>query len=445
MSKPNTSLRLHGQSGSVVLAHIVLLGLLVQPAAGAEEPRKATAKCLSPAGTLLQRTDPEKAWQPVEPLDTVHSRDQLLALPGARAALKTSNGDVGLTLHGNLPQLSPYPVLESSVVLHDTSAADLDFTLDRGRVVVTNRKEKGSLRVRVRMRKQAWELTLQEPGCAVALELYGRWLPGVPFKRDSDKDYVPTSEVLLLVLKGEVDLKTGKQQFALRAPPGPAAYHWHSVRGEAAGPERLDKLPAWAEGKAGDKNEAKAIQEALDQLLARLKDKPVDTALTELLEAAAKDSDAARAGFARKLAVYGMGAIDDVPRLTDVLADPKRADVRQTAIEALRHWMGRDSGHDIRLYNLLIVRQKYSANHAEVVLQLLHNPFDRDQVETYEALVAYLLHERLPIRELAYWHLQRLVPEGLRVAFDPSAAEDQRKRAQGEWKKLIQDGKLPPK
>src|SRR5262245_3560979 len=147
------------------------------------EPRVAVGKCLTPPGTLLAREAPGEAWTVVGADDSVHSRDLLLALPGVRAEVQPGAGDVRLTLWGNLPELSDFPALESAVVLHDSRAFDLDFTLDRGRVVLANRKKKGPATVWVRLPTTAWSLTLSEPGDEVALELVGRWERGVPFQR----------------------------------------------------------------------------------------------------------------------------------------------------------------------------------------------------------------------------------------------------------------------
>jgi hypothetical protein len=141
-----------------------------------------------------------------------------------------------------------------------------------------------------------------------------------------------------------------------------------------------------------------------------------------------------------------MGAVDDLQGLTDALADPKSAVLRETAVEALRHWIGRNEEQDLKLYRFLVQRQEYPEAQAETVLQLLHNPFALDRPETYETLIAYLRHSRLAVRELARWHLYRIVPAGRKIAYDAAAAENmaERQKAYEAWKKLIPSGKLPP-
>jgi hypothetical protein len=75
---------------------------------------------------------------------------------------------------------------------------------------------------------------------------------------------------------------------------------------------------------------------------------------------------------------------------------------------------------------------------------LLHTPFDPKAPETYETLIAYLRHDKQPVRELAKWHLDRLAPAGRSIPFDAAAPPEEREKAYKEWKKLIPDGKLPP-
>ena len=80
------------------------------------------------------------------------------------------------------------------------------------------------------------------------------------------------------------------------------------------------------------------------------------------------------------------------------------------------------------------------------VLQLLHSVGVEDlaKPETYDLLLAYLNHERLPVRELARWHLARLVPDGSKVAYDAAAPADQRAEGVKEWRKHVREA-LPKK
>ena len=406
------------------------------------EPRVPAGKCVSGAGTLLSRAAADRPWRVA---DAVQTRDQLLALPGVKAAVETAGGGVRLTLWGNLPQLSQYPVLESEVVLHDGRAFDLDFTLERGRVVLTNTKQSGAARVWVRFRGEAWEITLDAPGDEAALEVYGRWPRGVPFRKEPQPGERPTSVLALHALKGGAGVTTSRRELALKAAPGPAYFAWNSVAGEERGPERRDKPPAWADPAAEAPDDAKVLQDVAAKYQNLLKTKDADGALLALLVAAEREGDKTRASLAREFGVLGLMALDDLIQVADALADPNQADVRNTAVLALRHWLGEAPGRDQELYATLLGEFAYPAGQAEAVLQLLHSPFDPEQPETYETLIAYLQHRQLAVRELARFHLVRLAPAGASIPYDAGASDADQARAVEAWKKLIPPGKLPPR
>jgi hypothetical protein len=421
------------------------LAAAANPAASAAESGAVVAKNASPAGALLQSDTSKQGWHAVKPQESVSGNQHLMALPGFRAEVDSKSAAVRLSLWGNLPEFSLFPGLESVVALHANPAADMDFTLERGRVLITQRKGKESARVHVRFQGREYALNLNEPGTEVALELYGRWPRGTPFtkkqptKNDAEAEDGPTLSVVLLVLKGQADLKVGSEQHSLRPPPGPAYFHWDNIRGMDVGPQRLAKLPPWAAPDAARRPEAQALQKAIEQLQPQLAEKSADADLGEALKSGGSAT--------RQLAVYGLAAIDDLPRVLEALGDPKDPLVREAAVEALRHWLGRGPGQDMQLYNYLVKRGQYSERQAEIVLTLLHgfSLDDRDRPEIYETLIAYLLASKVPIRELARWHLYRWVPAGKDIPYDPAGAEDDHKRAVQAWKKLIPDGKLPPR
>jgi hypothetical protein len=405
---------------AVVLAlTAALLAARPLPSAPAEPPppaerRVVVGEYLAPSGTLFQREGPGKPWTVDRRQHPLPSRDLLLALPGARAELASANGAVLLTLWGNLPELSRSAVLESAVVLHDNPVVDLDFTLERGRVVFRSNKDKEPARVRVRVPGAVWELSLQEKGDEAALELYGRWPRGVGYSADPKSPEKPTLDLVFLALRGIAQVK-------------------------------VDKLPAWADPGAARTTEARRAREVLDQLHARLRDKPLPQALTNLFDSADDDADKAQATVTRQVVVAAWGATDDLAHLVEALADSKHAAVRHSAVEVLRHWIGRAPGQDRDLDQFLVKEAKYPPTQAEVVLQLLHSPFDPEQPETFQTLIEYLRSDRLGIRELALWHLERLAPAGRSIAFDPAGSAEAREQGSRKWKELIPDGTLPPK
>jgi hypothetical protein len=198
------------------------------------------------------------------------------------------------------------------------------------------------------------------------------------------------------------------------------------------------RLPERATAKARETPDAKKLLAACEKLRAAFVEKGVDKALKEGVES--NDPNL------RLLSVIGLGAVDDLEGLGAALNDSKHADVRDNVIVVARQWIGRGPGQDAKLYQALLDKG-ITPVHAEIVMQLLHS-FGEAQLgrpETYETLIAYLNHPRVGTRELARWHLYRLVPEGKKIKYDAAAPEAERKKAQDEWKKLIPDGTVPEK
>lgn len=445
MSDPSFSARrqrVFGFQRIVFLAlavSLALAGLAFGPADEAKQAdsarRSIIGKCVNPPGALLHRA-PGGQWQLCRPDEPVHYGEVLVALTAAAA--ESENGSVRLSLSPDLARLSSLPVRESAVLLRKSPDKDLDFTLERGRVEVSNeRKNKEPAQVRVHFGKnsQTWDLTLGTPGAKAALVLYGRWPRGTPFTKDSKTGEEPTADLSLFVLNGEVQLDTRTDQYALHGPPGPAYFHWDSVAGADAGPERRDQQPDWA--RSAVKPQGNEIKPALEQLRRRLQDTPVKETLTQLVRSHDADD--------RRVAVYALGALDDLPDLVSALSDATHEDTRDVAIITLRQWIGRGAGQDMRLHDYLLQSKNYTPNQASVVLQLLHSFGENDLARpaTYETLIDYLLHDKLAIRQLAKWHLDRLVPAGRGIAYDPAGPPDARHQAYDQWKKLVPNGKLP--
>lgn len=406
------------------------------------EPRVPLAKCLSPVGRLLNNERPGQAWQSASEKDEVFSRDLLQALPGEQAALESSTGVV-LTLWGNLPELTNYSGLQSAIVLHDSRSFDVDFTLQRGRVFISNHKDKGPARVWVRIDGAAFEMTLDEPGASVCLALHSFWPRGVPFNPTPKPDDVPARTLNFCAVNGTAHVKTSGTQHALSAPPGAAYFHWDSGNGPEPGPRKRDAVPDWANPEAAA-SRGKAQHAAIAAYEALAKEKEPRTALYDLLAAAENERDADRAKAFAEFAVFSLAAINDIDRVMQALGDPKQSEARKTAAVALRHWIGDAPGRDQRLYQYLPEHLGYSKPQAATVLHLLHNEHPPEEPETYETLIAYLRHEKLAVRELAWRQLSRLVPENVAAPYDPAGTDAERAAAYKAWKELVPSGKLPP-
>ena len=444
MSKRNTRDPIRLYSG---IFWPVLMGLLCPGGVvrGEDKAGVAVAQSLAPAGTLLTRTSPDASWQVAAPQSEVRSEELLLALPLARANIASKNGAVQLLFLGNLPEVSSFPIKESAVILHEPASADLEFTLERGRLILSNHKTKGSAQVRIRLRGEVWDLTLAEPGTKAALEAYGRWPRGVPFVDDPKSASAPTLDVVLLVLEGNVQLKAKGQEWAMSAPPGPASFHWNSFAGDDPGPQRQEGPPSWL-----DKGDLKVPGTAASAAvwsqvvnLCRTAQHPEEV-VKSLVQKSKTVQDSRQAELPRA-AVITMGALDLLESLTEALSSSNEG-MRDEAVVVLRHWIGRGPGQDQKLVVFLQEHMKYSPVHAGSILQLLHSygADDLKRPETYETLIAYLRHPRSSVRQLAIWHLRRLVPAGKAISCDPMGSAEALEQSQAAWKKLVPPGQLPP-
>jgi hypothetical protein len=405
------------------------------------EKAPGVARQMSPVGTVLTKQD--KGWALPALYDAANPEEILLALPGARGVLDVKEGDVRLALLGGLPELSPTPVLESAVILQQSKDVDLDFRLERGRVQVENRKEQGPVKIRLRVRQTTVDIQLsaaegkptgQVPAAAFAVELFSRWPAGAPFSKKPSKDAEPDSDLIFLLLKGRAEVTVKGEQHSLR---GPTVYHWSSQRG-VVGPLPLKQMPAWAVAGGDQSPKTTALHVAVETLRRRLTDKKL-AALTDAVQA---DDP-----LLPRLAVLSAGAVDNLGLVLAALNDAKNPDARATAVATLVHYIGRGTEQDIGLYQSLVEKKKYSPGEAEIIMYLLHGFKERDlkQPETYETLIAYLLHDELAVRELAAGHLYRLVPKGKAIDYDPAAGPQARERAHDAWNKLVPLGKLPPR
>jgi hypothetical protein len=386
--------------------------------------------------TLLRREAKDQPWHIVKQNEKLRTGDLLVG--GREAVLDSLNGAVRLEMLGDMNGQTPFPVIETAIVLHPAKDVDLDLTMDRGRLDLTNRKEKGPARVRVHIRDRVGVLTLKEPGARVALELFGRWPAGEPFVKDPKPGYGPPLAFAFLVLQGEVELQSGdgQHQLLLKAPPGPALLLGDSISSFDRVPQRLEKLPPWA-----DETPLTEREKRIKEVLAKFRKLAIETSPTDAIDTLAKSKDPAE----RHCALLMMGALDDLPHLGATLSNTSDPADWDTAVRVLRHWIGRGPGQDQMLYKGLIEKRGFKPVEAEAVLQLLHSFSEEElsQPELYGALIHFLNHDKMAIRGLAHWHLVRLVPGGDKIPYDLHAAPAERAKAVSAWLKLVPTGQLP--
>lgn len=420
-----------------------LLGLALAVSGASADPgvRVVVAQSNSPAAAFSARPANGTVFQPLPDKAELSSGDVLASLPGA--TLTSKNGAVTVRTLADFDSRSPLPVLDTgySLVSPAEKDVDLELVLDRGRINVTNVKPDGAATVRIRFWDQSWKVVLEAPKTQVTVELSGRWTPGTRFlpadaKADPAKASAPVATALLLVLSGSASVDRGGVTVAMRAPPGPAELRWNSLTGTLPQPQRLDKIPQWADPAAdlsADGQKLAAASERLRNSRAGDGAAAFDSYLTSTEPAN------------QRVALLALGGLDDLDRLEKSLATAKTQEQWDFGVTVLRHWLGRARGHDQQLYQHLTARGGYTDSQARIVLQLLLGfaPEDLSQPETFEVLIDYLASPKPVVRSLAAWHLVRLAPQGKALAYKPTAADAEARQYQQEWKKIIPPGQLP--
>ena len=214
-------------------------------------------------------------------------------------------------------------------------------------------------------------------------------------------------------------------------PPGSAFVGWDSRANKLAMPT-FKETPTWYDPKAKMSADVVKVRKALD---AGFAGKAPDLALNELI----KSTDP----LVRRTAVRCLGAVDDLSGLLEILNQDK-AELRSTAIETLYFWIGISRNNDYKLYEKL--KERLSEADATFAMTLLHGVPEPAAAspDTYQLLIAGLVHPQMAIRELSRLNLYALVPAGANIAYD-AADPVVRETAHRRWQQLIPPGKMPPK
>jgi hypothetical protein len=388
---------------------------------------------LSAPAALVQRGDAKEPWQLLANKKEVYSNDTLISLPGCKSDLTLSSG-VRLSMWGILPELSRTQthVLESKVVLNASKSFDLDFKLERGRVVIEQRKPDGPALVRMRFSDQVWDLTIPDTSTAVVAEYYGEVQPLGQDLLSSE----PGTYANLLVIKGAIKLSAGQKEYALTSP---CMFDWDSTFGMQDKPRALPRPPDWWTNREPPRgNAAAATRSALSALCARFTGK---SGLEIVLAEAFTDSNINN----RVLALRCRAALDEIPPLLEALADDRHAEMRGHAIEELQHLLGFNAKFDKAILDAL--HGNYTDDQAKTVVHLLH-PLSVEQWSDSilrQKILTFLLSDKLAIRQLTHALLLTLVPEGKSIAYDPAGDTLQRDRAYDDWKQLVSRMKPPAK
>lgn len=408
-----------------VIPVVAFLGLAMPALA-----QKNAARCTAVEGALLM-ADKAGTWEAIAAKSDVAADRLLVAMFGAE--LTSPDGAVQAKLIADVGQRGPFASFETRVRFHAAKSVELEMSLERGIVILSNKKKSGAAKVHVRVQGETFEVVLHDAQSRVGIEVHGRHLPGPPKLKAAAED-VPVVTMMLFALQGEAVVRSEKRAQRLQAPPGAALFLWDSVS-RTSEVHRFEKLPDFA--RPFDDKERKQF-ETMCGYAKELAGKPGGAAKQVRKMLASADP------LERKTAVVAVGALDDLPGLLDALGDAKHADVRDMAVLIARIWIGRDDGQSLRWFEFL-TKQGYTATQAKNMLHLLNGIEEekRRQPATYDLLIAGLNYSKMPMRELARWHLVRLVPGGDKIAYDAAAAEPQRLQAIAEYRRLVPEGELP--
>jgi hypothetical protein len=416
-----------------------------QASAPSTERREIGTYTVSPRSgptLLVQRQGEQGLWRRLAPGTRISSTDPLISLPGYLSEVRLDSG-AHLQLRGMIPAFASESIMtflfDSAVVIHPSKDVDLDLTLNRGRIYLSNHKAQGPVRVRIRFEHETWLLTLAEPDSEAIIDLLRYYTGGIRWREGEE----PLTEVFLGFIKGNGTLKSDYREFPMEMP-GRALCAWDNKRAGLRGPFSSQKpFPQWEKAAPMNK-EADEQSAALEELSKKMTDKKsVDVVLAEGLQAERFTS--------RLVCIYALGALGEVNRLLDLLGDEdgNRGPDRIETVKVLRRWLSRGPETGKLLYDiekhagLLTENRKYLTGEAETLLKLLYGFSDEElrSEYTYRVLADYLRSPKIAIRELA---IGILIRNGAYVKYNPAWPDAERKKAAAEVEKMVDDHKLPP-
>src|SRR5262249_7723489 len=190
--------------------------------------------------SLMIRRAQDGDWKVVKPLALLQTGELLVTVAGYRSDIGLDSG-IKLQMVGGLPNPTPNSVttnliLESALTLHHNQEFDLELTLDRGRIIIMNKKPAPGL-VRLRFLDQVWDLKLLNENSEVGVETSGRIRVG-------PGPWNPVSHLTLLTAGGEVELKRGPKPEPLQANQ---RLEWSNGPGAVTSlpPQAITEVPPW--------------------------------------------------------------------------------------------------------------------------------------------------------------------------------------------------------
>ena len=351
-------------------------------------------------GVTVTRAPDATPWNRIIGKDLqVRTGSRVVCLPGYKSKFKLDNGGI-VELWGNLPDLLPLPVCETSVTFHvpyDGYAADL--TIHTGRVYVSTTQPNGT-KMRLRVLNEIWDLTLPDAKTEVVVEVVRRLVPG----RLAE---TPETSIALHVMKGVAGLKV-RYKDVPRIESGETVF-WSNKGKGLEGPIRpqgpVGRGESYFSRVAVYPNEAQAkpALEALDEFNKRLVDKTRVRAM--LAEGIREQLELTPRTLAEgRFSVLGYAAIGEFETLVDLLGDSTRHSLRQTSVSALRIALAVYNEKDDDFRILAMRKLGLNGEQADELTRLLRGASaeDRQTPEFIDGLIAGLSSPSLALREVSF-------------------------------------------
>jgi hypothetical protein len=420
---------------------------------------------------LLQAKARAWGWERVAE-KKVDSGRPLLSLSGSKSVVALDTG-VELTLWGNLPeQTLDYSVLESRATVHSSvPQLDADLTLERGRIILRNKKAQGKdalIRVRfndpTQNKEEFFDIVLNGAGAAVVVDRACGLDTNEPFFEDSrdPNRKGPTAIMKVFAYELSANVRSGDAWYFVSKMQQPLLER-SSLVGKPVIPEKA-VLPPWINGMPdlkdkGDRLAREKSIEAHDKLAKMLDAKPIDVVLAEVYQTAQTNAQREMTGGKPlpsldtftlwRHAIRCSAAVDDVSTIYEEFAQPLTPmSIRGLCLQALQQWIAWNRDQDYQLLKAIRTSHPKTVSvkiMSVKIMELFHgiSTDDASKPATYQQLIENLNNDVLPIRTLSHWHLVNLAPAGGKILYDPAMPQDRRQLAVGEWKDLIPPGQLP--
>ena len=392
----------------------------VRPIPKAELP---ATRYVSASGVLLRQDDQGGDWMVLPSQGQVRGGERL-ATPAPFVA--------DLEIEGTPVRVS---LLESSVVALDGAADALcEMTISRGRVVFhagpPSTVASGPLALRVTVGTRHWRLVLAEPDTVCGIEVRPRF--PTTYEQDFGGDWYLGG---LTVANGTVHLSTD-------APSGPVVPKLSLVKGDwlslapadldvgdAGGPKPLAVLPGWL---VPGSRVTSAVQRTMSGRFAREFDlqQPIRLSVVAAIKS--------QLSTISKLAVGCLALTGHVEPLVQTLAESEFSESRQEAFDGLRLWLagGPDRSRKLKFE----LAKWFEQSQVDPVFRLLWG-FDKSDGtgrETSRQLVDWLAVDHVAIREMAFYHVERMT--GRKYEYRPDAPAGRRMAAVARWRAHVQRG-----